>query len=80
MTLGMLTEARTELAGSGFGLLQPQSTHLQNIIKTSPHEVLSERLSTLGHVRDSGMKVCSGGRSSAWVRAKLIESGLLQQL
>jgi biotin synthase len=63
MTLGMLTEAQaTRLADAGLD-------YYNHNIDTSPEfygEIIStrtfdDRLETLGHVRQSGMKVCCGG-------------------
>lgn len=63
MTLGMLTEEQaTELAGAGLDYynhnLDTSPEYYKDIITTRTYK---DRLDTLGHVRDAGMKVCSGG-------------------
>ncbi|CAH0533422.1 Biotin synthase [Vibrio stylophorae] len=63
MTLGMLTaEQATELAGAGLDYynhnLDTSPEFYGNIITTRTYQ---DRLDTLSHVRDAGMKICSGG-------------------
>ncbi|PMH46770.1 biotin synthase BioB [Vibrio sp. 10N.286.49.B3] len=63
MTLGMLTpEQAGELAGAGLDYynhnLDTSPEFYGNIITTRTYQ---DRLDTLSHVRDSGMKICSGG-------------------
>lgn len=63
MTLGMLTpEQANELAGAGLDYynhnLDTSREHYSNIITT---RTFQDRLDTLSHVREAGMKVCSGG-------------------
>lgn len=81
MTLGMLTrEQSQELAGAGLDYynhnLDTSPEFYSDIITTRSYQ---ERLDTLAHVRDAGMKICCGGivgmGESAADRA-----GLLQQL
>lgn len=63
MTLGMLTpEQAKELAGAGLDYynhnLDTSPEFYGNIITTRTYQ---DRLDTLSHVRDAGMKICSGG-------------------
>jgi biotin synthase len=63
MTLGMLTpEQANELADAGLDYynhnLDTSPEYYGNIITTRTYQ---DRLDTLSHVRDSGMKICSGG-------------------
>lgn len=63
MTLGMLTQSQAErLADAGLDYynhnLDTSRQHYSNVITTRSFD---DRLQTLAHVRDSGMKVCSGG-------------------
>ncbi len=81
MTLGMLTgEQAQELAEAGLD-------YYNHNLDTSPEfygEVIStrtyqDRLQTLGHVRNAGMKVCSGGIVGMGEKQS-DRAGLLQQL
>ena len=81
MTLGMLTpEQAQELAEAGLDYynhnLDTSPEYYGDIITTRKYQ---DRLDTLGHVREAGMKICSGGivgmGESSGDRA-----GLLQQL
>ncbi len=63
MTLGMLTpEQADELAGAGLDYynhnLDTSPEFYGSIITTRTYQ---DRLDTLSHVRDAGMKICSGG-------------------
>ncbi len=63
MTLGMLTpEQANELAAAGLDYynhnLDTSPEYYGNIITTRTYQ---DRLDTLSHVRDAGMKICSGG-------------------
>ena len=63
MTLGMLTPNQAEvLAGAGLDYynhnLDTSPEFYGNIITTRTYQ---DRLDTLSHVRDAGMKICSGG-------------------
>lgn len=63
MTLGMLTpDQAQELASAGLDYynhnLDTSPEYYGNIITTRTYQ---ERLDTLSHVRDAGMKICSGG-------------------
>ncbi len=63
MTLGMLDAAQAgELAGAGLDYynhnLDTAPDHYAAIVGTRTYQ---ERLDTLGHVRDAGIHVCSGG-------------------
>ncbi|WP_026472471.1 biotin synthase BioB, partial [Alkanindiges illinoisensis] len=63
MTLGMLTPSQAErLADAGLDYynhnLDTSRQHYSNVITTRSFD---DRLQTLEHVRNSGMKVCSGG-------------------
>ncbi|WP_261815508.1 biotin synthase BioB [Vibrio gallicus] len=63
MTLGMLTPAQAnELSQAGLDYynhnLDTSPEYYGNIITTRTYQ---DRLDTLAHVRDSGMKICSGG-------------------
>ncbi len=63
MTLGMLSSAQAnELAEAGLDYynhnLDTSREHYSNIITTRTYQ---DRLDTLSHVREAGMKVCSGG-------------------
>lgn len=63
MTLGMLTpDQAQELASAGLDYynhnLDTSPEYYGNIITTRTYQ---DRLDTLSHVRDAGMKICSGG-------------------
>ncbi|MGF1761936.1 biotin synthase BioB [Aliivibrio kagoshimensis] len=63
MTLGMITpDQANELADAGLDYynhnLDTSPEYYGNIITTRTYQ---DRLDTLSHVRDSGMKICSGG-------------------
>ena len=63
MTLGMLTQHQSEeLAAAGLDYynhnLDTSPEYYKEIISTRTYQ---DRLTTLGHVRDAGIKVCSGG-------------------
>ncbi|MGC7891592.1 biotin synthase BioB [Vibrio anguillarum] len=63
MTLGMLTpDQASELASAGLDYynhnLDTSPEYYGNIITTRTYQ---DRLDTLSHVRDAGMKICSGG-------------------
>lgn len=63
MTLGMLSENQAhQLQGAGLDYynhnLDTSPEHYNQIITTRTYQ---DRLDTLDHVRDAGMKVCSGG-------------------
>lgn len=63
MTLGMLTpDQASELADAGLDFynhnLDTSPEYYGNIITTRTYQ---DRLDTLSHVRDAGMKICSGG-------------------
>lgn len=63
VTLGMLSEEQTErLKQAGLDYynhnLDTSESHYQQIITTRTYQ---DRLDTLQHVRDAGMKICSGG-------------------
>lgn len=63
LTLGMLTDAQARrLKGAGLDYynhnLDTSPEHYPEIISTRTYE---DRLETLGHVRDAGLKVCCGG-------------------
>ena len=63
MTLGMLSEGQaSQLAEAGLDYynhnLDTSKEHYQDIITTRSY---ADRLTTLGHVRNAGMKVCCGG-------------------
>ena len=63
MTLGMITsDQANELADAGLDYynhnLDTSPEYYGNIITTRTYQ---DRLDTLGHVRDAGMKICSGG-------------------
>jgi len=81
MTLGMLTrEQSQELAGAGLDYynhnLDTSPEFYGDIITTRSYQ---ERLDTLGHVRDAGMKICCGGIVGMGESAN-DRAGLLQQL
>ena len=81
MTLGMLTEDQAgELAEAGLDYynhnLDTSPEYYDKIITTRTY---SDRLDTLQHVRDSGMKICSGGIIGMGER-KNDRVGLLVQL
>jgi len=81
MTLGMLTEEQAgELADAGLDYynhnLDTGPEFYDKIITTRTYE---DRLDTLQHVRDSGMKICSGGIIGMGER-KTDRLGLLAQL
>ncbi|MBP0048456.1 biotin synthase BioB [Marinobacterium sp. AK62] len=81
MTLGMLKESQAEqLAEAGLDYynhnLDTSPEFYDKIITTRTYE---DRLDTLQHVRDSGMKICSGGILGMGETAK-DRYGLLMQL
>ena len=81
MTLGMLTrEQAQELAEAGLDYynhnLDTSPEFYGDIITTRTYE---DRLDTLGHVRDAGMKICSGGIVGMG-EDQGDRAGLLQQL
>ena len=81
MTLGMLTrEQAQELADAGLDYynhnLDTSPEFYGDIITTRTYR---DRLDTLGHVRDAGMKICSGGIVGMG-EAQSDRAGLLQQL
>ena len=81
MTLGMLTgEQAEELADAGLDYynhnLDTSPEYYGDIITTRTYK---DRLDTLGHVRDAGMKVCSGGIVGMGEQQR-DRAGLLQQL
>ncbi|MEJ2530991.1 MAG: biotin synthase BioB [Halioglobus sp.] len=81
MTLGMLTrEQAQELADAGLDYynhnLDTSPEFYGDIITTRTYR---DRLDTLGHVRDAGMKICSGGIVGMG-EAQGDRAGLLQQL
>jgi biotin synthase len=81
MTLGMLTgDQAEELAGAGLDYynhnLDTSPEYYGDIITTRTYK---DRLDTLGHVRDAGMKVCSGGIVGMGEQQS-DRAGLLQQL
>ena len=81
MTLGMLTrEQAQELAEAGLDYynhnLDTSPEFYGDIITTRTYE---DRLETLGHVRDAGMKICSGGIVGMG-EDQGDRAGLLQQL
>jgi biotin synthase len=81
MTLGMLQETQAQqLAEAGLDYynhnLDTSPEFYDKIITTRSYE---DRLSTLQHVRDSGMKICSGGILGMGETAK-DRYGLLMQL
>jgi len=81
MTLGMLTrEQARELADAGLDYynhnLDTSPEFYGDIITTRTYQ---DRLDTLGHVRDAGMKICSGGIVGMG-EDQGDRAGLLQQL
>lgn len=81
MTLGMLTQEQSrELAGAGLDYynhnLDTSPEFYGDIITTRTYQ---ERLDTLAHVREAGMKICCGGIVGMGESAK-DRAGLLQQL
>lgn len=81
MTLGMLTrEQSQELAGAGLDYynhnLDTSPEFYSDIITTRTYQ---ERLDTLAHVREAGMKICCGGIVGMGESAN-DRAGLLQQL
>jgi len=81
MTLGRLSQSQAEaLADAGLDYynhnLDTSPEFYANIITTRTY---SERLETLGHVRDAGMKICAGGIVGMGESVK-DRAGLLQQL
>lgn len=81
MTLGMLKpEQADELAGAGLDYynhnLDTSPEYYEKIITTRSYQ---DRLDTLKHVRESGMKICSGGILGMGETAR-DRIGLLQQL
>lgn len=81
MTLGMLTEDQAQkLAEAGLDYynhnLDTSPEYYGDIITTRTYQ---DRLDTLGHVRSSGMKVCSGGIVGMGEQ-QADRAGMLQQL
>jgi biotin synthase len=81
MTLGMLTQKQAgELAEAGLDYynhnLDTSPEYYGDIITTRTYK---DRLDTLGHVRDAGMKVCSGGIVGMG-EGQADRAGLLQEL
>lgn len=81
MTLGMLTDSQAKtLADAGLDYynhnLDTSPEYYRDIITTRTY---ADRLDTLQHVRDAGMKVCSGGIVGMGEQAE-DRVGLLQQL
>lgn len=81
MTLGRLSQSQAEaLADAGLDYynhnLDTSPEFYANIITTRTY---GERLETLGHVRDAGMKICAGGIVGMGESVK-DRAGLLQQL
>jgi len=81
MTLGMLTQAQArDLAEAGLDYynhnLDTSPEFYGDIITTRTYR---DRLDTLAHVRDAGMKICSGGIVGMGER-QTDRAGLLQQL
>ncbi|MAC35256.1 MAG: biotin synthase BioB [Haliea sp.] len=81
MTLGMLSpEQAQELAQAGLDYynhnLDTSPEYYGEIITTRTYQ---DRLETLGHVREAGMKICSGGIVGMGESAR-DRAGLLQQL
>ncbi len=81
MTLGMLTEKQADqLAQAGLDYynhnLDTSPEYYGDIITTRTYK---DRLDTLGHVRDAGMKICSGGIVGMG-EEQADRAGLLQQL
>jgi len=81
MTLGMLTrEQAAELADAGLDYynhnLDTSPEYYGDIISTRTYQ---DRLDTLEHVRESGMKICSGGIVGMGEQ-QTDRAGLLQQL
>jgi biotin synthase len=81
MTLGMLTrEQSQELAGAGLDYynhnLDTSPEFYSDIITTRTYQ---ERLDTLAHVREAGMKICCGGIMGMGESVQ-DRAGLLQQL
>ena len=81
MTLGMLTaEQAQELAEAGLDYynhnLDTSPEYYGEIITTRTYQ---DRLETLGHVREAGMKICSGGIVGMGESSR-DRAGLLQQL
>ena len=81
MTLGMLTaEQAAELAGAGLDYynhnLDTSPEYYGDIITTRTYQ---DRLETLDHVREAGMKICSGGIVGMGEQLS-DRAGLLQQL
>lgn len=81
MTLGMLSaEQAQELAEAGLDYynhnLDTSPEYYGEIITTRTYQ---DRLETLGHVREAGMKICSGGIVGMGESAR-DRAGLLQQL
>ena len=80
MTLGMLSENQAhQLQGAGLDYynhnLDTSPEHYNQIITTRTYQ---DRLDTLDHVRDAGMKVCSGGIVGLGEEAKDRASLLVQ--
>lgn len=76
MTLGMLTpDQAQQLAQAGLDYynhnLDTSPEFYGNIITTRTYQ---DRLDTLSHVRDAGMKICSGALS-AWAKAPMTALG-----
>ncbi|WKE67412.1 biotin synthase BioB [Gallaecimonas kandeliae] len=81
MTLGMLSaDQASQLAGAGLDYynhnLDTSPEFYGQIITTRTYQ---DRLDTLSHVRDAGMKICSGGIVGLGENAR-DRAGLLQQL
>jgi biotin synthase len=81
MTLGMLTQAQAgELAEAGLDYynhnLDTSPEYYGDVITTRTYQ---DRLETLDHVREAGMKVCSGGIVGMG-EEQTDRAGLLQQL
>ena len=81
VTLGMLTQAQTErLKTAGLDYynhnLDTSPEHYGKIITTRSYQ---DRLDTLGHVRDAGINVCSGGILGMG-ESRQDRASLLQQL
>jgi biotin synthase len=81
MTLGMLTQEQAgELAAAGLDYynhnLDTSPEYYGDVITTRTYQ---DRLETLDHVRDAGMKVCSGGIVGMGEQ-QTDRAGLLQQL
>ncbi len=72
VTLGMLTGEHTaRLKSARPRLLQPQSRYLAGVLRarSSRQRTYQERLDTLAHVRDAGIRQCAAAALSAWARS-----------